>query len=50
MKFTLINRAGRVRTFFIRDVAELYQRIEGGVIVTSEILREAKATAASIEE
>ena len=38
MKFTLINRAGRVRTFFIREVAELYQSIEGGVLFTSSIL------------
>ena len=38
MKFTLINRAGCVRTFFIREVAELYQSIEGGVLFTPSIL------------
>ena len=38
MKFTLINRSGRIRTFFIREVAELYQLIEGGMLFTSSIL------------
>lgn len=34
MQYTLINANGKIRTFFILAVAELYQRIEGGVIVT----------------
>lgn len=38
MKYTLINSQGRVRMFFIKEVAELYQIIEGGVILTEDTL------------
>ena len=45
MQFTLINDKGRVRKFFIREVAELYRTIEGGVI--EELAPQASNTAKS---
>lgn len=38
MKYTLISKNGKVMTFFVKAVAELYQTINGGVIITDEIL------------
>jgi hypothetical protein len=38
MRYTLITPTGRVMTFFILAVAELYQVVHGGTLVTSEIL------------
>lgn len=38
MKYTLITRTGKVFTFYVQAVAELYQTINGGVIVTGDIL------------
>lgn len=40
MKYTLINAKGKIRTFFVKEVAELYQINEGGVIFTAEILEQ----------
>jgi hypothetical protein len=38
MQYTLITPTGRVMTFFILAVAELYQVINGGTIVTANVL------------
>lgn len=38
MQYTLITSTGKIKMFFVKQVAELYQTIEGGVIMTSEIL------------
>lgn len=38
MKYTLITKNGKVMTFFVKAVAELYQTINGGVVVTEQIL------------
>jgi hypothetical protein len=43
MKFTLIASNGKVLTFFIRAVAETYQKAYGGVIVTEEVLVDNKS-------
>jgi hypothetical protein len=37
MRYTLITPTGRVMTFFILAVAELYQVINGGTIVTANV-------------
>lgn len=37
MPFTLITGKGRVMRFYLKEVAELYQIFEGGVIVTEEV-------------
>ena len=38
MTYTLITRDGTVQQFYIQSVAEMYQRTNGGVIVTAAIL------------
>lgn len=38
LNYTLINRQGQVRQFYIKSVAELYQSLEGGVVFTQHIL------------
>lgn len=38
MTYTLITAQGRVMQFYIESVARMYQTINGGVIVTNEIL------------
>lgn len=37
MNFTLITSKGKVLTFFVNSVAETYQQIYGGTLVTSQI-------------
>ena len=38
MQYTLITKTGLVMQFYIRGVADMYQRIYGGVVVTPEAL------------
>jgi hypothetical protein len=38
MKFTVITKQGTVYTFFIRAVAEMYQKTYGGQLITADIL------------
>jgi hypothetical protein len=38
MPYTLITKQGRVMQFYIKSVAELYQTINGGVVITQQIL------------
>ncbi len=38
MDYTLITSTGKVMTFYIRACAECYQKIYGGVVITSSIL------------
>lgn len=33
MKFCLISKQGSIRKFFVKEVAEMYQRISGGTLV-----------------
>jgi hypothetical protein len=37
MRYTLITPTGRVMTFYVLAVAELYQVINGGTIVTANV-------------
>jgi hypothetical protein len=38
MNYTLITSRGRVYTFYVKALAETYQRAYGGVIVSDAIL------------
>ena len=38
MEYTLITSKGTVMQFYVKGVAELYRSINGGVIVTADIL------------
>ena len=38
MQYTLIAGNGKVYTFFLKSVAELYQQCYGGVVITPQVL------------
>jgi hypothetical protein len=39
--YTLITRNGSIMQFYVKSVAELYQTINGGVVITQQILVDA---------
>jgi hypothetical protein len=45
MNYTLIMPNGNVMTFFIADMANLYQTIYGGIIVTSDVFKSEEVVA-----
>lgn len=45
MQYTLISGNGKVYTFFLQSVAELYQQAYGGVVVTQQILEQRQTIA-----
>ena len=40
MPYTLITANGKIKLFYIKGVAEMYQIIDGGVIITNTIFEE----------
>lgn len=38
MTYTLLTANGSIKQFYVKQVAELYQRLYGGVVFTSQIL------------
>ena len=38
MQYTLITKTGKVMQFYVKGVAELYQQLNGGVVITQQIL------------
>ncbi len=38
MQYTLITGSGKVYTFFLESVANLYQTCYGGVVITQQVL------------
>ena len=38
MSYTLITKQGKVMQFYVKAVAELYQSLNGGVVITQQIL------------
>jgi Ni2+-binding GTPase involved in maturation of urease and hydrogenase len=38
MQYTLITGNGKVLTFFIKAVAEMYQKAYSGIIITNDIV------------
>jgi hypothetical protein len=39
MQYTLITKSGKVMQFHIKAVAELYQTLNGGVVITPQVLK-----------
>ena len=37
MQYTLIMTNGKIMQFYLKGIAELYQQLNGGVIVTNDI-------------
>lgn len=40
MQYTLITAQGKIMQFYVLAVAEMYQAINGGVVITQQILVE----------
>jgi homoserine trans-succinylase len=40
MKYTLITRKGKIMCFYLKDMAELYQQLYGGTIVTGSVIEQ----------
>ena len=38
MKYTLITKQGTIMQFYVKAVADMYQTINGGVVITQQIL------------
>ena len=38
MQYTLITKTGTVMQFYVKAVADLYQQLNGGVVITQQIL------------
>lgn len=38
MQYTLITPTGKIMQFYLQSMAELYRNLEGGVVVTNDIL------------
>ena len=38
MNYTLLTANGSIKQFYVQEVADLYQRLYGGVVITSQIL------------
>ena len=38
MQYTLITSKGNIMQFYVKAVADLYQTINGGVVITQQIL------------
>ena len=36
MRYALITKSGKVMMFYIKDMAEMYQRTHGGVVLDEE--------------
>jgi hypothetical protein len=39
MQYTLITKNGKIMQFYIKSVAELYQSINGGVVLTQQTVK-----------
>jgi hypothetical protein len=40
MQYTLITKTGKIMQFYVKDVAEMYQALNGGVVISQQILVE----------
>ena len=38
MPYTLITKQGKVMQFYVKSVAELYQQLNGGVVISQQLL------------
>jgi len=38
MQYTLITKTGKIMQFYVKAVAELYCSLNGGVVITQQIL------------
>jgi hypothetical protein len=38
MKYTLITAQGKIYCFYVKNMADMYQTLYGGTVITEEIL------------
>ena len=38
MQYTLITKTGKIMQFYQKSVADLYQTLNGGVVITQQVL------------
>jgi hypothetical protein len=38
MQYTLITAQGKIMCFYVKAVAEMYQSLKGGIVITQQIL------------
>ena len=38
MKYTLITARGKIYCFYVKDMADMYQTLYGGVVFTQQVL------------
>lgn len=38
MKYTLITKTGQIMQFYVKDVADMYQKLKGGVVISEQIM------------
>jgi hypothetical protein len=38
MRYTLLTANGSIKQFYVKSVADLYQRLYGGVVFSSQVL------------
>ncbi len=42
MQYTLITKSGKIMQFYVKEVTDLYQSINGGVVFTQQVLKTAQ--------
>ena len=40
MQYTLITKTGKIMQFYVKNVAEMYQALNGGVVISQQILEQ----------
>jgi hypothetical protein len=40
MQYTLITKTGKIMQFYVKAVAEMYQALNGGVVISQQILQQ----------
>jgi hypothetical protein len=40
MQYTLITKTGKIMQFYVKAVADMYQALNGGVVISQQILLE----------
>lgn len=43
MQFTLITAQGKVMQFYVQAVAEMYRTVNGGVVISQQVLEQQEA-------
>ena len=43
MQFTLITAQGKVMQFYVQSVAEMYRAVNGGVVISQQLLEQQEA-------